>query len=498
MSLISDIPYDPFASFLQMNCQNLTALALEIQDESCKRFLELSLQICRNITRLKLESHVRHGFRTLEIPEQRFKLTHLQFRCTNNEHTYEFTAQRILESLLPRCPDLRFFATTPESFEDGQSHHILGLVNMHCPSLRQLQLVDEKYACSHPELCFTESNDCSIVTLTEVPYLEEELVPMLSRERLTLDILRLDLSCTINTHRVLASVASIDGFQQLREIDLTEKKVHLTRDFTPYSEYEYAHHESESESEDEHESESESEDEHESGYDQLNCEEIALIIGHCPLLQTVRLADFRLSDNVIECLGHLKHLRHLELIGCEDMTPAAMSQFFQRAAALQIFAYQECCMSWNQGELYFAEVLRAISESPLKTLRELRLLPCLSYSEEDLADFARAIKDSRISRIVSRGGYTTQEKLQIFMKIPSLRTLSLEDNDDVDVFEALECREEPICVLLKADHDRAEDRNGTYIKDKEGHVQHYPYLTRRHDLSTENFESLPREGHSIR
>lgn len=46
---------------------------------------------------------------------------------------------------------------------------------------------------------------------------------------------------------------------------------------------------------------------------------------------------------------------------------------------------------------------------------------------------------------------------------------------ELDMLKALECRREPICVVaVKIRTYSRQDCNGIYIKNKDGHVQHYP------------------------
>lgn len=48
-----------------------------------------------------------------------------------------------------------------------------------------------------------------------------------------------------------------------------------------------------------------------------------------------------MNDNVLESLGNLKDLQRLELLGCEGITPASTTQFFQCASAVKVFSYKE-------------------------------------------------------------------------------------------------------------------------------------------------------------
>lgn len=102
-------------------------------------------------------------------------------------------------------------------------HAVLTLLDKFCPSLIQFYMVECEYLLHYPGLCFTSPSTRNIIAIADMPYLEDELTPLLARCRPPLEILRLDLSSTIKAHQVLASIVSVQGFPQLREIDLTGK-----------------------------------------------------------------------------------------------------------------------------------------------------------------------------------------------------------------------------------------------------------------------------------
>lgn len=85
---------------------------------------------------------------------------------------------------------------------------------------------------------------------------------------------------------------------------------------------------------------------------------------------------------------------------------------------------------------------------------------------------------SQLARITFSEGYLKQEHLQQILEVSSVRTLRMMDVDlygELDMLKALECRREPICVVaVKIRTYSRQDCNGIYIKNKDGHVQHYP------------------------
>lgn len=262
---------------------------------------------------------------------------------------------------------------------------------------------------------------------------------MLLRLRSTLRVLRvrrLDIPASINSHQVWASVASVNGFAQLHEIDFSD-----------------------------------------SGQDmQVNREELAFIIRLCPLLRMVRLVDFQLNDAVIECLGNLKHLRHLELLDCDGIKAGAISQFFQRVATLETFVYKVSVRPLKDSTRHAAGILLAISQSGYKNLRELRLVNSrpVTYPEDRVAAFLNGMQNSRLSRIKLSYVYSSKELLEWLLRLPALTMLHLHGVHafrDTDVLKALESRCAPISVVMEGSVYNI-GINGTYIKTKDGRVHH--------------------------
>lgn len=207
----------------------------------------------------------------------------------------------------------------------------------------------------------------------------------------------------------------------------------------------------------------------------LSCEHIASIIDECFLLQTVRLVDFHLDDSVLQSLGNLRHMCHFELLGCERVTPEAINGFFQCAATFEIFSYKEYRKAWKERNLHVAEVLLAICESPYKnTLKELCLLHCLSYRTKYLAKFAKGVQNAKLARITLLDASLRLEDLELFLSIPSLAILRVQNSyayNDVDVLKALESRLDPVCVVVET--KTRQDVDGIYLKNGDGCVQQY-------------------------
>lgn len=157
---------------------------------------------------------------------------------------------------------------------------------------------------------------------------------------------------------------------------------------------------------------------------------------------------------------------------------AAINHFFQHAAALGVFSYEEYGIGLDEEEeSRVGQILLAISQSPHKSLKELRLLSGTTYLENYVTEFASKMQNSKLSRIWLCNKYLEQWILEQFLEIPGLRSLRLQGvhiSDRVDVSLALEGRCEPMCVILKTETKIKQTMNGTYIKAKGGHVQFYP------------------------
>lgn len=335
-----------------------------------------------------------------------------------------------------------------------------------CPSLVQFHIVEDSDLYKRPGLCFTDPDTRSVIAITNMPYLVHELEPLLARQRLSIEILRLNLESTIRAGQVWKSIASAQGFPKLREIELEEKDEVAAR---------YYMHNSSDEDSNEvsvFDSDSISEDTNVS----LDPEEMACLIRLCPSLKVVRLVKFELDDEVFKVLGDLKHLVCLNLLRCKGILPEMVSQFFSDATAIEHFSYPEFRKRLDADGLHVSDILSAISQSPNKTLRELHITSRFSFRKVDLDDFVKSMQNAKLSCITLSYGGLSQDHLQEFLQLATLAVLRLEDvyiSDDVDVMKALEYRQEPVCITLKCDIYGKEKRNGIYIKAKDGHVQHY-------------------------
>lgn len=319
------------------------------------------------------------------------------------------------------------------------------------------------------------------------------LAPLLSRQRETLEILRLDLKYTKQGWQALTLVDSMQGFPAVREIDLTQEE--FKHDGCSI-EYDYCYNEyldglennSDEEAEKVYESE-ESEDENVSLVPAH--QKIASIIRQCPLLQSVRLSNFHLSNDVFEALSNLRQLRKLELLGCTGLGQLPLRLFFKRTPVLEVFTYKEYRGPCNEKDIHVAHAIFEICYWPNKTLKELRLLNCsFFYGQDDAenhriySDFADGMRDSRLSKlIIHKGSSFSRTHLGCFLRIPSLRTLRLQDiyvGNKFDVGDYLKYRREPLSVFIRAHgYYGDEDQHAFYIKDKDGNVHHYPKSVRK-------------------
>lgn len=173
------VPSQPFTSLLEQNYQNLTVLAVKVKHESMLRTI---LKTCRNLTHLICEQR-QYEYRSSTdvpgLPEQPLKLTHLQPQWDDDD-----SAISILSSVLPHCPELKFFATTVETLgaTQGKSRTLTGrrmdnvfsLLRQWCSSLVQFWVVDKDYLFQLPRLCFECSSPGSIISLVMTAHLEEE------------------------------------------------------------------------------------------------------------------------------------------------------------------------------------------------------------------------------------------------------------------------------------------------------------------------------------
>lgn len=458
------IPREPFVSFLELNCESLTTLALKIDDEAAKELLATALKTCHNVRRLKCENALQFFFTdpsNFTLPDQPLKLTHLQFLWRDND------VFGILETLLSHCPNLKSFATAIENYRPKERQDVISLVDRTCPSLLQFHMVKKEYLRQHPDLCFTDTSSRSIVTLTGTQHFEDGLLPMLSRRRSTLETLRLNLRLSTNVSDIWSSIASLQQFQRLREIDFTEKEADIRRQIEMYRDI--------SGSEDNSESE-ERRGRHSNGIEP-RCKAITFIVRQCPLLERVILTNFHLDNDIFESLGALRHLRCLKLFNCEGIPPMAIDRFFQRAATLEHFSYQEfLTITWD-NDLDINDVFRAISKNPSKSLKELRLSASLYCDKDSLEEFVQRMQDARLSTFTLYDGSMYPDVLEWLLKIPSIRRMRLENSNlspKLNLQKALESRKEPICIVINSVGPDDQEIEGVYIKTKEGNVQYYP------------------------
>lgn len=416
-----------FVSLLKQNAQTLTWLEPDMGEDD--NLLKQVLDACPNLTHLRVMNRHR-GSRTanpksISLDGPPLKLTHLLF------HWGKRDALALLSFFIISLPEPTSLWNERKLLSACRQTQDCALVQPTLSVLGPVPFLHCTLSIHVPRISFEKQGTRNIADIGDMPLLDDELGPLLAKQRETLEILWLDLDRMKRPQQILKSVGSIGGFTQLYELEIARRKADVPDTFIGDSDDTSSYESSGVESSDAVEIKN-------LGF---KSKQVANIIGTSPQLRSVRLVNLCLDDVVFKNLSKREHLRRFELFGSEGVSPKAITQLFQRATCLETFIYEEYSKQYFRRDVTVADILLAIAQSPSKSLKELRLLNCKSYRREHLAKFVESMQDGgRLSRLTVFNGSFNQDKLEFLFKIPTLTKMRLDEvhvNQSIDIKKAL-------------------------------------------------------------